>query len=140
MKGSSMLKILLATLLSAQVWASENNDFNRSCSQAYRVATTDLLRVIDNFQNKRITSTDAAALVASVSGQVKLVRGACVFAESPEARKCSDRYKEIYVDVSSRVSAGALVLGNQKEVDAGFLFVKSLEFKMGLIDLQCQNL
>ena len=135
-----MLKIFLATLVSVNVWAqaNEESDFNKSCAQAYRVATTDLLTVIKGFQEKRLNSTESAGAVTSVASQVKVVRGMCVFTESPQARSCSDRYKEVYQDVSAKVSPGALLTGNQTEIDAGFLFVKGIEVKLALIDARCQ--
>lgn len=135
-----MLKVVLAVLVSLNVWAQSNEEsvFNSRCGQSYRVATTDLLTVIKGFQEKRLDSTETAGAITAVASQVRLVRGMCLLTESPQARNCSDRYKEVYREVSAKVSPGALLTGNQTEIDANFLFVKRIEVKLALIDARCQ--
>ncbi len=136
-----MKNILLALVLalSFNTQASEKNtEFNSTCASAYKTATQDMLKLIRDFQNESIDAKQLSALTSKVSTEVSVVRTTCALLESPEARKCSDRYKEVYTDIRAKVSPGALLTGNQTEVEAGVIYLLAIEGRLAYIDLSCK--
>ena len=138
------LIFLIALVSSVSAWSNTKSDtntveFNKNCATAYRTGSIDMLKLIKEFNNQAIDTKELAASSASVSAQVAVIRTACTYFESPEAKSCSDRYKAIYSDVRSKVSAGALLTGTQTEVAAGRAYANLTEGKLLFCDAFCRK-
>lgn len=130
--------LVLASSLSA--WSVTNPEvFNKTCATTYRTGTKDILKLIKEFNNKKIDTKELAAQTSSVTAQIIVARATCHYFESPEARACSDRYKEVYFEARAKVSAGALLTGTQTEVEAGRAFAILTEGKLFVVDIGCQQ-
>ena len=137
-----MKKLLFLMVLASSLnaWSIDNPEkFNKLCATTYRTAAKDMLKLIKQFHKNEIDAKELAALSTSVKTQVMVARAPCVYLEKPEARSCSDRYKEIYTEVNSRVSAGALFLGTQQQVQSGRAYALLTEANIFFVDAGCHN-
>ena len=130
-----LTKFVMAAAILATFSAKAN--FNTDCKFAYRTASLDLLQDIEDLKNNAKTGLELGASVAATDLSVKTFRAACYASESAENRTCVLAYKEIYQEMKNRLSALALVLGNQDKADFGKIDSAATKIKIKWNDVKC---
>lgn len=89
---------------------------NQECIEVYRDGYLDLRDLINGYNDKSIEKGKFVASVTANSTDVRALRTACWFVESPNAKECVDSYKKLYNGLRDRVRLRAVLAGNQETI------------------------
>lgn len=89
---------------------------NQDCIEVYRNGYLDLRDLIKGYNAKTIEKGQFVAGVTANSTDVRALRAACWFVESPNAEACVEDYKELYSGLRDRVRLRSVLAGNQESI------------------------
>ncbi len=108
------------------------------CVQAYQDAYVKLDRDTRNFNNRIIDKNEFATSVAAISTEVTIKRSICHFTEDPKIRACVKTLYNRYHKLRDKISVTSVLLGNQTEVEIGFLDQLVSSFNREFDSLRCE--